>query len=236
MQQQDAANSSGTRGSDRMSGSSDISSYSGRESESYRRSYRDYSIGNSQNKADEVDRNIDNIDVSEDEAPERAITLFAFRLAILEKTASGLGAAAFIWATVVLLGGFSVYVSVVEFWVVSALLVTEGTRIFFRSHELECQQLGARSNFSIVVAGIRVAHAGSSLAHRSERAVRGGWPFYHDCLLLQCDCLFATHHLHSQSGALQVHRNMTLEFKRAHWSLYLVLQTSYHVKEIKSCV
>lgn len=235
MQQQDAANSSGTRGSDRISGSSDISSYTGRESDSYPRSYRDYSIGNSQFKADEVDQNIENIEVSENQAPERAITLFAFRLAILEKTASGLGAVAFIWATVVLLGGFSVYVSVVEFWVVSALLVTEGTRIFFRSHELECQQLGYRSNFSIVVAGIRVAHAGSSLAHRSERAVRGGWSFSHD-LLLECDCLFVTHHLHSQSGALQVHRNMTLEFKRAHWSLYLVLQTSYHVKEIKSCV
>lgn len=173
-QQQDAANSSGTRGSDRIIGSSDSLSYTDPESESYHRSYRNYSIANSQFRADEVDQSIENVEVSEDEAPERAITLFAFRLAILEKTASGIGAVAFIWATVVLLGGFSVYVSVVEFWVVSALLVTEGTRIFFRSHELEFQQLGYGSNFSIVAAGIKVAHAGSSLAHRSKRAIRGG--------------------------------------------------------------
>ncbi|KAJ0979650.1 hypothetical protein J5N97_015124 [Dioscorea zingiberensis] len=74
-----------------------------------------------------------------DNAPEKKLTLFALRLAILEKTASGLGALGFIWATVVLLGGFVSPLKKKDFWVVTVILLTEGTRIFSRSHELEWQ-------------------------------------------------------------------------------------------------
>ncbi|XP_010906015.1 uncharacterized protein [Elaeis guineensis] len=72
-------------------------------------------------------------------APEKKLTLFALRLAILEKAASGLGTLAFIWATVVLLGGFAVLLETIDFWFVTVILLIEGTRIFSRSHELEWQ-------------------------------------------------------------------------------------------------
>lgn len=72
-------------------------------------------------------------------APEKKITLFSLRLAILEKATSGLGSLAFVWATVVLLGGFAATLKKVDFWFVSIILLTEGARIFSRSHELEWQ-------------------------------------------------------------------------------------------------
>eukprot|EP01018_Ginkgo_biloba_P010955 Gb_30560 [translate_table: standard] len=72
-------------------------------------------------------------------APEKKITLFALRLALLEKSASGLGTLGFIWATVVLLGGFAITLERVDFWFVTIILVIESTRIFSRSHELEWQ-------------------------------------------------------------------------------------------------
>ncbi|KAI8566185.1 hypothetical protein RHMOL_Rhmol02G0020400 [Rhododendron molle] len=73
-------------------------------------------------------------------APEKKLTLFALRLAVLEKTATGLGTLGFIWATVVLLGGFAITLSVTDFWSITVILLIEGTRIFSRSHELEWQQ------------------------------------------------------------------------------------------------
>lgn len=72
-------------------------------------------------------------------APEKKITLFALRLAILEKSASGLGTLGFIWATVVLLGGFASTLESKDFWIVTVILLIEGTRIFSRSHEIEWQ-------------------------------------------------------------------------------------------------
>ncbi|XP_058201603.1 uncharacterized protein LOC131316299 [Rhododendron vialii] len=72
--------------------------------------------------------------------PERKLTLLALRLAVLEKVATGLGTLGFIWATVVLLGGFAVTLSKTDFWFITMILLIEGTRIFSRSHELEWQQ------------------------------------------------------------------------------------------------
>lgn len=72
-------------------------------------------------------------------APEKKLTLFALRLAILEKAASGLGTLGFVWATVVLLGGFAVTLKIKDFWFVTVILLIEGTRIFSRSHEIEWQ-------------------------------------------------------------------------------------------------
>jgi hypothetical protein len=71
--------------------------------------------------------------------PEKKITLFALRLALLEKAASGLGTLAFVWATVVLLGGFALTLEKADFWFVTIILLIEGARIFSRSHELEWQ-------------------------------------------------------------------------------------------------
>ncbi|GLJ31153.1 hypothetical protein SUGI_0624220 [Cryptomeria japonica] len=71
--------------------------------------------------------------------PEKKILVFALRLALLEKAASGLGTLAFIWATVVLLGGFAITLGRTDFWFVTIILVIESTRVFSRSHELEWQ-------------------------------------------------------------------------------------------------
>ncbi|GJN07812.1 hypothetical protein PR202_ga25676 [Eleusine coracana subsp. coracana] len=77
---------------------------------------------------------------SERDPPEKRLTLFALRLAVLEKAASGLGKLAFAWATVVLLGGFASSLRTRDFWFVTIILVGEGARVFSRSHELEWQQ------------------------------------------------------------------------------------------------
>ncbi|KNA08539.1 hypothetical protein SOVF_161740, partial [Spinacia oleracea] len=84
-------------------------------------------------------------------APEKKLTLFALRLAILEKAATGLGTLGFIWATVVLLGGFAITLAKSDFWIITIILLTEGTRIFSRSHELEWQR---QSTWSLTGAGI----------------------------------------------------------------------------------
>ncbi|XP_051199777.1 uncharacterized protein [Lolium perenne] len=80
-------------------------------------------------------------DVGDDNAalPERRLTVLALQLALLEKAASRLGTLAFIWATVVLLGGFAITLGHTDFWCITVLLVIEGTRILGRSHELEWQ-------------------------------------------------------------------------------------------------
>ncbi|CAN6289371.1 unnamed protein product [Urochloa humidicola] len=74
-----------------------------------------------------------------DDQPEKQLTLLALRLAVLEKAASGLGKLGFVWATVVLLGGFVSSLTTTDFWCISVILVGEGARVFGRSHELEWQ-------------------------------------------------------------------------------------------------
>lgn len=83
-------------------------------------------------------------------APEKKLTLFALRLAILEKAASGLGTLGFIWATVVLLGGFAITLERKDFLFITVILLIEGTRIFSRSHELEWQH---QATWSVTEAG-----------------------------------------------------------------------------------
>lgn len=84
-------------------------------------------------------------------APEKKLTLFALRLAVLEKAATGLGTLGFIWATVVLLGGFAITLDKTDFWFITIILLIEGTRIFSRSHELEWQH---QATWSVTDAGI----------------------------------------------------------------------------------
>ena len=71
--------------------------------------------------------------------PERRLTMLALQLAVLEKAASRLGTLGFIWATVVLLGGFAITLGQTDFWCITTLLLVEGARILGRSHELEWQ-------------------------------------------------------------------------------------------------
>ncbi|XP_076927116.1 uncharacterized protein LOC143590549 [Bidens hawaiensis] len=97
-------------------------------------------------------------------APEKKLTLFALRLAILEKAATGLGTLGFIWATVVLLGGFAISIDKIDFWLVTIILLVESTRIFSRSHELEWQH---QATWSLTDVGVSSFHpiTSSSLFH-----------------------------------------------------------------------
>lgn len=103
------------------------------------------------------------------QAPEKKLTLFALRLAILEKVASGLGTLAFIWATVVLLGGFAVLLKDRDFWFVTIILLIEGTRIFSRSHELEWQH---QATWTLGAAGRHSFRALKSSSRRLFRAIK----------------------------------------------------------------
>ncbi|KAK1417541.1 hypothetical protein QVD17_26670 [Tagetes erecta] len=101
-------------------------------------------------------------------APEKKLTLFALRLAILEKAATGLGTLGFIWATVVLLGGFAITIDKIDFWLVTIILLVESTRIFSRSHELEWQH---QATWSLADPGVSSFHpiASSSLGEYSKK-------------------------------------------------------------------
>lgn len=97
-------------------------------------------------------------------APEKKLTLFALRLAVLEKAATGLGTLGFIWATVVLLGGFAITLDKTDFWFITIILLIEGTRIFSRSHELEWQH---QATWSIADAGLNSFRALRASSHFS---------------------------------------------------------------------
>jgi hypothetical protein len=96
------------------------------------------------------------------EPPEKRLTLFALRLAVLEKAASGLGKLDFVWATVVLLGGFASALSTTDFWCVTVILVGSGARVFGRSHELEWQH---RSTLTSSTAGGALRSTSRRLGH-----------------------------------------------------------------------
>ncbi|RLN30892.1 uncharacterized protein C2845_PM05G16340 [Panicum miliaceum] len=115
--------------------------------------------------------------------PERRLTLLALRLAVLEKAASGLGALGFIWATVVLLGGFAITLERVDFWSVTAILLVEGARIFSRSHELEWQHqatwslslaAAGRSSFRLVARSFRLVFGRGGCGSGKAAAGAGG--------------------------------------------------------------
>ncbi|XP_050217952.1 uncharacterized protein LOC126668809 [Mercurialis annua] len=102
-------------------------------------------------------------------APEQKLTLFALRLAIFEKAATGLGTLGFIWATVVLLGGFAITLDPTDFWFITIILLIEGTRIFSRSHELEWQH---QATWSIADAGINSFRALRTSSHFAIEAIK----------------------------------------------------------------
>lgn len=95
-------------------------------------------------------------------APEKKLTLFALRLAVLEKSATGLGTLGFIWATVVLLGGFAITLDTTDFWFITVILLIEGTRIFSRSHELEWQHQATWSIADVGISSFRALRSSSN--------------------------------------------------------------------------
>ncbi|WJX90489.1 hypothetical protein P8452_72383 [Trifolium repens] len=101
-------------------------------------------------------------------APEKKLTLFALQLAVLEKAATGLGTLGFIWATVVLLGGFAADLEKTDFWFITIILVVEGTRIFSRSHELEWQHQATWSITDIGIGFKSFKEMMSTSKHRTE--------------------------------------------------------------------
>ncbi|KAF3782079.1 hypothetical protein EJ110_NYTH20365 [Nymphaea thermarum] len=118
---------------------------------------------------------------SDQEAPEKKLTLFALRLALLEKAASAIGALGFIWATVVLLGGFAITLEKLDFWFVTVILLVEGCRIYSRSRELECQRQStsisgvARSSSRALVYGSgRLVHMIKAL----HRPITSNLPYF----------------------------------------------------------
>ncbi|XP_077218765.1 uncharacterized protein LOC143852967 [Tasmannia lanceolata] len=125
------------------------------------------------NSSDSI-KKVSGNDANLDRAPEKKLTLFAMRLAILEKTASGLGTLGFIWATVVLLGGFAITLETKDFWFVTIILLIEGTRIFSRSHELEWQH---QATWSIADVGRLSFRALKSSSHTFIRTIKAiFWP------------------------------------------------------------
>jgi hypothetical protein len=122
--------------------------------------------------------NKNNDDYEVPETPEKSITLVVVRLTLLEKAATLIGTLTFVWATVILLGGFSISLDRKDFWFITIILCTEGTRIFSRSHELEWQHAAAGSSLSIFhqpkwlrQAGAAVVQEGVDVANKSKRFV-----------------------------------------------------------------
>ncbi|KAK9084030.1 hypothetical protein Scep_030501 [Stephania cephalantha] len=102
-------------------------------------------------------------------APEKKLTVLAIRLSILEKAATSLGVLGFIWASVVLLGGFVSTLQESDFWFITTILVIEGGRIFSRSHELEWQHM---ANWSLADAGINEFSTLKLCSHMIKRKVK----------------------------------------------------------------
>ncbi|KAG8370126.1 hypothetical protein BUALT_Bualt14G0085000 [Buddleja alternifolia] len=106
-------------------------------------------------------------------APEKKLTLFALRLAVLEKAASGIGTLGFIWATVVLLGGFAITLDKTDFWFITVILLIEGTRIFSRSHELEWQHQATWTIADVGINSFRAIKSSSSFVIRTGKSIFG---------------------------------------------------------------
>lgn len=102
-------------------------------------------------------------------APEKKLTLFALKLAILEKTATGIGTLGFIWATVVLLGGFAITLDGSDFWFITIILLIEGARIFSRSHELEWQHQATWTVAGVGISSFRALRSTSASLLRCLR-------------------------------------------------------------------
>jgi len=68
------------------------------------------------------------------------------RLGRAKKAANRLRKLQFIWGIAVLLGGFASVLNITDFRCITVNLVSEGARIFIRSHELEWQHHAAQTS------------------------------------------------------------------------------------------
>ncbi|KAG5560053.1 hypothetical protein RHGRI_003367 [Rhododendron griersonianum] len=152
-------------------------------------------------------------------APEKKLTLFALRLAVLEKTATGLGTLGFIWATVVLLGGFAVTLSVTDFWSITVILLIEGTRIFSRSHELEWQQHQA-------------THVIADVGIYSFRAIRSSSQVMIQTAKASCFRPANVVQKQSPKSTRQVNKSMHLEKSRRKWDRRKKLTRTWETSDV----
>lgn len=90
---------------------------------------------------------------------------------MLEKAATGLGTLGFIWATVVLLGGFAITLDKTDFWFITTILLIEGTRIFSRSHELEWQHQATWSITDVSINSFRAIRTSSHFLIKSLKSI-----------------------------------------------------------------
>lgn len=67
-------------------------------------------------------------DEEENEIPEVALNLSLIAETFLQLFASGIGTLALVWATVVLLGGFSTMLIRMDFWFITAIVFVETAR------------------------------------------------------------------------------------------------------------
>ncbi|KAK6930053.1 hypothetical protein RJ641_004147 [Dillenia turbinata] len=140
-------------------------------------------------------------------APEKKLTLFALRLAVLEKVATGIGTLGFIWATVVLLGGFAITLDKTDFWFITIILLIEGFRIFSRSHELEWQH---QATWSITDAGINSFRALRSSSHFIIKAVKAVFhPIYSVRMPSQHNREIAESVHNVKTGSPELHKQRT---------------------------
>ncbi|KAL6857043.1 hypothetical protein ACP4OV_018425 [Aristida adscensionis] len=78
------------------------------------------------------DESRDNTSRRSEKAPEEKLNGLVFWLAFLERAGSAVGTVAFIWATVVLLGGFCSQLNPLDFWFATVIIFVEATRVFIR--------------------------------------------------------------------------------------------------------
>jgi hypothetical protein len=115
--------------------------------------------------------------------PEKQLIDFALRLVILDKTLSGIHILLFIWATVVLLGGFASMLKSIDFWFVAAIIFIIGTGIFSRNHQLESRFFfqaakAISGKIGIIITLLQFLFASMSITFSIMRLVKQGYSEY----------------------------------------------------------
>uniref|UniRef100_A0A0E0QC22 BLE2 protein n=1 Tax=Oryza rufipogon TaxID=4529 RepID=A0A0E0QC22_ORYRU len=84
-------------------------------------------------------------------APEKRLNRFVHLVAMTERLGNALGAMAFTWATVVLLGGYPDNLDSTDFWLATAIVFLEAIRMFTNDNRLDYQLFfGTRGDFRLL--------------------------------------------------------------------------------------